>query len=171
MKYIKIFEDFNDDKLKSLSDLFIDFEDEDWSAVLKYDKIVTDRDDWTGNFKSTKVRNIFGKDFIDYHKDVIMSNGERRWEAKSAFNVHLSKISYIKNMTEEAILKHWEELDEEIRKRVNKISRRAELLDIKLYGVVGKWFQLGKASSSDFKGKPFYGYDIIVDHITFAFFE
>lgn len=61
MKHLKLFEAFqNTEELKEdLSHLFIQFEEDGWNVKVNYNQIVPDRNDWTGNLQSTKVRNVW----------------------------------------------------------------------------------------------------------------
>lgn len=172
MKNIKLFESFeNNEELKEdLSHLFMQFEDDGWQVSVDFTKIVPDRDDWTGNLTSTKVRNVWGNKFIDYHKHVIMSRGDLQWHAKSALVVNVSKISYLKEINSNIIEAHWKKIDQMINGRIPTIKIRAEKLEFELWGVYGKWFQLGPASHSDFESEPHYKYETVIDSISFAFF-
>ena len=97
MKYLKQFESFeNSSILDELSDLFIEIEDLGYTVKARLGQIVPDRNDWTGNFQSTKVRNVWGNEFIDYTKDVIMSKDDRKWNVIDAHIVNISKINYLK---------------------------------------------------------------------------
>lgn len=183
MKYLKKFEssslgDWITDRTKqiksieeNLSDLFIDFEDQDWRVDSKWTKIVPDRNDWTGNFQSTKVRNVWGGEFIDWTKKVIMSDGSKTWEPVRCFIVNISKAHYIEDINDDKLKQHWSELDESIIKKLPSITSRAERLGLELYGIHGKWFSIGKATHSDFENEPYYGYDIFIDSLSFAFYE
>lgn len=182
MKYLKKFESSLGDLItnrtkqiksieESLSDLFIDFEDQDWNVNCKWTKIVPDRNDWTGNFRSTKVRNVWGGEFIDWTKDVIMSDNSKTWEPVRCFIVNISKTHFIKDIDGDKIKQHWSELDKSIIKKIPTINSRAERLGLELWGTHGKWFQLGKATHPDFENEPHYGYDIFIDSLSFAFYE
>ena len=171
MKYLKLFENFNDveSTKDNLYDLFIDFEDDGWNVKSDRNRIVPDRNDWTGNFQSTKVRNVWGSEFIDYNEDVIMSKGDRKWESVDCFTVNMSKTHYIENLTEESIVEHWKDLDDYIISKLPAISERAKRLGLELFGIHGKWFTLGKASHSDFSNEPHFGWEMMIDNIVFAF--
>lgn len=171
MKHLKLFEAFqNTEELKEdLSHLFIQFEEDGWNVEVNYNQIVPDRNDWTGNLQSTKVRNVWGGEFIDYHKDVVMSQGQKSWRPKDAIIVTISKVNYIKELTNESIEDHWKQIDQKINSRIPTIKNRAEKLDLELYGVHGKWFQLGQASHPDFELEPHYKWDTLIDSISFAF--
>lgn len=171
MKHLKLFESFNShESLKDeISDLFIDFEDELGMKVnVSYSKIVLGRDDWMGNF-SIKVRHIWGGDFINYTENTIMSSGDEIWEEIDSFTVRISKLNYIKELTNDSIVDHWNNLDDDLRKRILVISERAKRLGLDLFGVHGTWYQLGKALHDDFIDKPYYGWDVVNDCIVFAF--
>jgi len=171
MKHLKLFENFNDveSTKDNLYDLFIDFEDDGWNVKSDRNRIVPDRNDWTGNFRSTKVRNVWGGEFIDYNKDVIMSNDDRKWESVDCFAVNMCKIHYIENLTEESIVEHWKDLDDYIISKLPAISERAKRLGLELFGIHGKWFTLGKASHSDYSNEPYFGWQMLTDNIVFAF--
>jgi len=171
MKYLKLFENFNDvESIKdNLSDLFIDFEDDKWSVSTHQSKIVPDRNDWSGNRKSTEVRNVWGGEFIDWHEKVIMSDGDKKWKAVDCFTVNMTKTHYIEDLTEESIVEHWKNLDSYLNSKILVIKERAKRLGLELFGVHGKWFQLGKASHSDYSNEPHFGWDILIDNIEFAF--
>jgi len=171
MKYLKLFENFNDieSTKDNLYDLFIDFEDDGWNVKSDRNRIVPDRNDWTGNFQSTKVRNVWGSEFIDYNKDVIMSNDDRKWESMDCFTVNMARIHHIENLTEESIVEHWKDLDGYIISKLPVIRERAKRLGLELFGIHGKWYTLGKASHSDYSNEPHFGWEIMIDNIVFAF--
>ncbi len=162
MKYLKLFESFNKEDIQSivenLEDLFIYFDDEGWKTHSSYNPIVPDRNDWTGNFRSTKVRNIYGVDFIDYNKDVIMSKDGRIWNAQNAFIVTINKLNYIK--PDDKFESHWKNLDKDILGKLPVIQERAKRLGVELFGVHGKWFTLGQNNLGD---------KMLFDCISFAF--
>ncbi len=167
MKYLKLFESF--DMIGEISDLFIDFEELGIKPNIQFTKIVLDRNDWGGNFVSTKVRNIWGGDFIDYTEDTIMKKGDKKWLPTDSYNVRISKLNYIKKLTNKSIVEHWNKLDNDIRKRIPVIKDRAKRLGLELYGVHGTWLQLGTASHDDYIGRSYYGWDVISDCVVFAF--
>ena len=181
MKYLKLFENFNDieSTKDDLYDLFIDFEDDGWNVRSDRNRIVPDRNDWTGNFQSTKVRNVWGGEFIDYDEDVIMSKGDRKWESVDCFTVNMTKTHYIKPVdntlpyfdkhTDDSFDKHWKDLDDYIISKLPAISERAKRLGLELFGIHGKWFTLGKASHSDFSNEPHFGWQMLTDNIVFSF--
>lgn len=171
MKHLKLYESFNniEPTKEELYDLFIYFEDDKWSVSPHQHKIVPDRNDWTGNFQSTKVRRVFGQEFIDYNKDVIMSKDGKTWTAQDAFIVNMSKTHYIENLTEESIVEHWKDLDSYLTSKIPVIKERAKRLGLELLGVVGKWFTLGKTSHSDYSNEPYFGWYMLTDLISFAF--
>jgi len=181
MKHLKLFENFNDieSTKDNLYDLFIDFEDDGWNVKSDRNRIVPDRNDWTGNFQSTKVRNVWGSEFIDYNKDVIMSNDDRKWESMDCFTVNMTKTNYIKPVddtlpyfdkhTDDSFDKHWKDLDDYIISKLPAISERAKRLGLELFGIHGKWYTLGKASHSDYSNEPHFGWEIMIDNIVFAF--
>ncbi len=154
MRYIKKYESYN--KLDEILDIFIDLEEEGYIVKSFESKIVEDRDDWNGNFMGTKLRHVYGKKFINYHKDVIMSKGEKTYSAKDAIVVRISKINYIKDLTDRKIIAHWKKLDSEISKKTDVIKNRSEFLNLSLYGVMAEWYQLGKAVHDDFRDEPFW---------------
>ena len=166
MRYIKKYESYN--KLDEILDIFIDFEEEGYVVNSFELKIVEDRDDWGGNFISEKLRHVYGKKFINYHKDVIMSKGEKTYKAKDAIIVRISKTNYIKDLTDRKI--HWKKLDSEMSKKTDVIKSRSEFFNLSLYGVMAEWYQLGKAVHDGFRGEPYFGYDVINDCYTFAFY-
>ena len=98
MRYIKKYESYN--KLNEILDLFIDFEEEGYVVKSAESKIVEDRNDWNGNFMGTRLRHVYGKKFINYHKDVSMSKGGKKYSAKDAIVVRISKTNYIKDLTD-----------------------------------------------------------------------
>jgi hypothetical protein len=171
MKHLKLYESFNniESTKEELYDLFINFEDEGWTVKPLFSKIVKDRNDWSGNLRSTKVRNVWGGEFIDWHEEVIMSDGDKKWKAVDCFVVNMSKIHYIENLTEESIVEHWKDLDSYLTSKIPVIKERAKRLGLELLGVVGKWFTLGKASHSDYSNEPYFGWDMLTDLISFAF--
>jgi hypothetical protein len=177
MKHLKLYESFNniESTKEELYDLFIDFEDDKWTVKPLFSKIVKDRNDWTGNFQSTKVRRVFGQEFIDYNKDVIMSKDGKTWTAQDAFIVNMSKIHYIKPeedsnpYSDKSFEDHWNSLDEYIVSKLPVIQERSKRLGLELLGVVGKWFTLGKASHSDYSNEPYFGWYMLTDLISFAF--
>jgi len=181
MKYLKLFENFNDveSTKDNLYDLFIDFEDYGWNVKSDRNRIVPDRNDWTGNFQSTKVRNVWGSEFIDYDEDVIMTKDDRKWESVDCFTVNMSKTHYIKPVddtlpyfdkhTDDSFDKHWKDLDDYIISKLPAIRERAKRLGLELFGIHGKWFTLGKASHSNFSNEPYFGWQMLTDNIVFAF--
>jgi hypothetical protein len=181
MKHLKLFEDFNDVESieDKLSDLFLEFEDEGWIVKVIKTKIVPDRNDWTGNFQSTQLRNVWGGEFIDYSKDVIMSKGDKKWEAVDCFVVNMSKLDHINPVdktlslrdtdTDNSFKVHWKNLDTNINSKVSPIKERAKRLGLELFGIHGKWFTLGKATHQDFANQPYFGWEKLIDNIVFAF--
>lgn len=172
MKYLKLFESFKDhqDLTDEVLDLFYDFEEAGFHVKGGLDRIVKDRDDWTGNLRSTKLRNVSGQKFIQWHKEAVMSHQGQRWESESVLLVIVSKLSYIEELNNETIYKHWEDVDSEVLALMPKIQTRAgHLLDMKLVGIMAGWFQLGKASHSDYEKEPHYGWDMLSDFWMIAF--
>lgn len=176
MKHISHFNQFFTESFNNIEstneelyDLFIDFEDDGWVVKSKFALIVPDRNDWTGNFTSSKVRRIFGQEFIDFNYDVILSKGGKTWSVERVFIVNISNLHYIEELTNESIAEHWENLDKDINSRLSVIGKRANLLGFEILGVHGKWFQFGKASHSDFSNEPYFGWDCINDVISVAF--
>jgi len=181
MKHLKLLEDFNDVESieDKLSDLFRELDDEGWKVKVIKTKIVPDRNDWTGNFKSTQLRNVWGGEFIDYSKDVIMSKGDKKWEAVDCFVVNMSKIDHINPVdktlslpdkdTDNSFKIHWKNLDTNINSKVSPIKERAKRLGLELFGIHGKWFTLGKATHQDFANQPYFGWEKLIDNIVFAF--
>lgn len=98
-----------------------------------------------------------------------MSQGQKSWRPKDAIIVTISKVNYIKELTNDSIEDHWKQIDQKINSRIQTIKNRAKKLDLELYGVHGKWFQLGQASHPDFELEPHYKWDTLIDSISFAF--
>ena len=170
MRYIKKYESYNN--LDEISDLFIDFEEEGYSVKSVESKIVEGRDD-CGNFisdKLDKLRHVYGKKFINYHKDFFSPL------LKDAIVVRISKTNYIKDLTDlreilpRKIIDHWKKLDSEISKKIDVIKKRSEFLNLNLYGVMAEWYQLGQATHDDYRNEPYFGYDMFIDCYTFAFY-
>jgi hypothetical protein len=165
MKYLKLYESFKDhqDLTDEVLDLFYDFEEAGFHVKGGLDRIVKDRDDWSGNLTSTKLRNVSGQKFIMSHQGQI-------WKSESVLLVRVSKLSYIQELNNETIYKHWKEIDSEVLALMPKIQTRAgHLLDMKLVGIMSGWFQLGKASHPDYENRPYYGWDILSDFWMIAF--
>jgi hypothetical protein len=181
MKHLKLYESFNniESTKDDLYDLFIDFEDDKWSVSTHQSKIVPDRNDWSGNRKSTEVRNVWGGEFIDWHEKVIMSDGDKKWKAVDCFTVNMTKTHYIKPVDDtlsyvdihgdNSFDKHWKDLDSYIISKLPAIRERAKRLGLELFGIHGKWFTLGEASHSDYSNEPYFGWEMMIDNIIFAF--
>lgn len=169
MKYLKYFESKVDIE-GELKDLFIHLEEAGYSVCVSKENIVKDRDDWTGNLICTKLRNVYGDKFISYHRNVIMQKGGKRYSSEEVTMVMISRISYIKDLTDKKIYKHWEKIDNELMSEIEVIQKRCEsIVKLKLYGIMAGWYQMGTASHSDYLGRPYYGYDTLSDFYMIAF--
>lgn len=153
MKYIKKFEHIDSDsyKMGELEDLFMNLEELGYTIRCSKCSIVKDRDDWTGNFVCTKLRNVYGGKFISYNNDVIMRKGSKIYKPEEVVMVSISKISHIEELTDDSIVEHWNKIDKELLSEIEIISKRSNhIIGLNLYGVMAGWFQLGNDTLSDF---------------------
>jgi hypothetical protein len=166
MRYIKKYESYNKDITDEISDFFLELEENiGYSIHISESKIIKDSDNWG---RKSKLRTIYGSKFIsirDHLNKLDPVDGE-----SNAIIVRISKTNYIKKLTEPSIKKHWKKMENELLPKIKMIEDRCKkILELDLYGVMGEWYQIGKASHSDYLGKSYYKYETIVDCYTFAF--
>ena len=151
MKHLKVINEFyNTLYHEKVEDVFIELEDEGFIVNIKNDKIVENRDDWSGNFNSSKVINITGKKFITYTDKVILDGNY----PKDVIIVRA--VSPSRKVVDRENGKFLiSEYDDMIRKMSIKMCRRIGYLE--LYGI----------------HKEFYwvDHDHIMDVYVFAFYD
>ncbi len=163
MNYIKEYKLYSKEiDAEALCDIFIDLEDEGYTIKSRNSQIVKGRNDWG----HSEMRNVYGGKFILNEDSAELSKADTPLDA---IIIAVSKPGYIKELTEESIVTHWEKSDASLVKKIEVIKNRVKSLGVNLYGVTAQWYQLGKASHSDFSNEPYFGYDMLIDCYIFAF--